>query len=184
MSTIRVQTTHAGATHDDAIHHILSWDTKILPTGDVMVTLVERYHDNNNIIAEEQYTFKFPRAKIIEFIKRNCQQNAFYQVALEGRLDRLCYEYQDAIIRSTADTGDTVIAPRIHYSTLSLAQVTDSDQTIAELAQTIAFYRALLAVFRSCADYNSPYGGGRESIFNLYSYIRPSGPSGPSAFNK
>lgn len=161
---------------DVIIHHTLSWDTKILPTGDVMVTLTERHHDKNSITASEEYTVKIPSDQIIEFIEKNCQHNPFYQVNLEGKLDRLCHEYQDTIIRSTADTGNTVIVPGIYRPMLSSAHIAGSDQTISELAQAIAFYRALLAVFRSSPRYDSPYGGGRESVFNVLEYIRPSSP--------
>lgn len=150
-----------------------SWATEIQKNGDIVVTLTE--HHLRKVHTTRTCKILVKSDKIVDFILTKCQQNPFAQVHLEGKLANRCCQYE-LIILDTVNNIDTGIIAYEDMGEAGFSRApTKTGTTVAHLAEQIVFYRALLAAFRNSIRYDSPYGSGAGSVFNIMEYVRPTG---------
>ena len=132
-------------------NYIWCWEPSIDDNGNVKLRLTERYNlkAKQGYVPHEAvtvYDFSYPRQVIIDFVEENCKPSVFHQVGLEGKLakcrDQLAIKLQ-----------------------LSSTFPSESD------LENLGFYYAIFAVFRSLISYDSYYGGGKYSGYDLKSKI-------------
>lgn len=119
--------------------------------GNVTVYVTERYNQSTkmNLALTDQgveFTFRYPRQLVIDFVEENCKANMFYQVNLEKALakrrDELACEIREK----------------------------DNLPTRMDLEE-LGYYYAIIEVFRSLGSYDSYYGRGKNSKYDIKSKI-------------
>ena len=147
-----------------------SWEPKIVSNGDVYVTLTERTTGSGGALVTMRHVFAFSHQKMTDFIKGNCHYNKFAQIHYEGHLSRDC-EKRENQIREMVDDSIGIIISENPPFTLS-QRPNKNGETVALIAEHIAFNHALLAIFRNSVNYDSPCGGGRNGLPNVNDIIR------------